>query len=167
MGPCKQLSGLYACTCTMPACHSPACMASCWAHKQLLCLHTCTPTFPALISVYVPAVARNWDQLAATAKPNFFPLQVWLFVLAAMVAHDAWFFLAHTAMHRFKWVYRHVHAKHHTLGSNCSPLGESESHDLGPGLCGSPRLDVHSVDLVWTVLIYLLCSCRHSIYRCR
>ena len=72
----------------------------------------------------MPAVARNWDQLAATAKPNFFPLQIWLFVLAAMVAHDAWFFLAHTAMHRFKWVYRHVHAKHHTLGSNCSPLGK-------------------------------------------
>ncbi len=95
-----------------------------WAGRQLAGLHACTPTFPALIVNCMSTVARNWDQLAATAQPSFSPLHIWLFVLVAMIAHDAWFFLAHTAMHRFKWVYRHVHAKHHTLGSNCSPLGE-------------------------------------------
>ena len=58
-----------------------------------------------------------------------------------MVAHDAHFFLAHTAMHACKPLYRHVHRLHHTNGSNISTLGSSYGDLLDIGLsCGAPPL---------------------------
>ena len=144
------------------------------ASSSLACIHALPPSLLWYLTIpnCMPTVARNWEQLAATARPSFFPIQIWLFVLAAMIAHDAWFFLAHTAMHQFKWVYRHVHAKHHTLGSNCSPLGEGATFLGWPFLwhlrtCWALTRPGALNLLVRIMLSCLLRPCRHSIHRCR
>lgn len=51
-----------------------------------------------------------------------------------MIAHDAWFYLMHSAMHACKPLYRHVHRLHHANGSNISTLGSSYGDLLDIGL---------------------------------
>lgn len=36
--------------------------------------------------------------------------------LAALLLYDAWFFVVHMAMHRWRWLFVHVHAAHHDHG---------------------------------------------------
>lgn len=66
-------------------------------------------------SVVLPATALLQSVLMSPVLPELAPscYRVFVEVLACFLLFDALFFAWHFLMHRFPWLYRHVHQQHH------------------------------------------------------
>lgn len=87
---------------------------------------------------YVPlyyAISQSWKHFGQHATFDYNLLNVWSFVTMAMLCHDAWFFSLHTAFHKVRRLYKHVHSMHHRLGATCSVLGNAYADAIDVGLC--------------------------------
>ena len=87
---------------------------------------------------YIPlyyAISCAWPTFASRAVMNYSPLNIWPFIVTAMLVHDAWFFAFHTVFHKFRRLYKHIHSMHHRLGASCSPFGNAYADALDIGLC--------------------------------
>ncbi|XP_033828859.2 cholesterol 25-hydroxylase [Periophthalmus magnuspinnatus] len=67
------------------------------------------------LTVVLPATVLLKCALKTPVLPERAPscYQLWVEVLACFLLFDALFFAWHFSMHRFPWLYRHVHREHH------------------------------------------------------
>lgn len=70
----------------------------------------------------------SWEEL----------VRAWLFTWAVMFLHDLYFYAVHSLMHRFKAVYRHVHAGHHSTRGDLTVFGTAYGDLLDIALTFSP-----------------------------
>ena len=87
---------------------------------------------------YIPldyAISCAWPMFSSRAVMHYSPLDIWPFIVAAMLVHDTWFFAFHTMFHKFRKLYKHIHSMHHRLGASCSPFGNAYADALDIGLC--------------------------------
>lgn len=81
------------------------------------------------------AISLGWTAFGQRAVPDFHMLNIWSFVIVAMLCHDAWFFILHTVLHKVRRLYKHVHSMHHRLRTTCSALGTAYADAIDVGLC--------------------------------
>ncbi|KAK9785853.1 hypothetical protein WJX73_001888 [Symbiochloris irregularis] len=105
-----------------------------------LCAHpasnACTVGLPYVILYW--SVARSWggaDGFGRKMSLDIDLTYICLFTWAAMVVHDAWFYLVHSGFHWHKPLYTKFHALHHSNGACISALGTAYGEAVDVGLC--------------------------------
>ncbi|KAJ9505937.1 hypothetical protein QJQ45_017025 [Haematococcus lacustris] len=102
-----------------------------------------TSSWFVLLIVMHPAVL---SRLLALAKPRFDVLEIAYSCYVGVVAHDLWFFLIHSQLHRIKWLYRWIHITHHR---NMGDLNVFGTADMDPFEAVAMVFSFYAATLLW------------------
>ena len=86
------------------------------------------------------------DAYYKKCRPSFDIVGGLTFTWSLMVLHDAYFWLVHTSIHRFKFMYRNVHQLHHSTGGDITVFSTAYGEVLDVALMITP---FYSLVMYW------------------